>query len=84
MRFNGQPKRLVVGSALNVWNRDLREVIDSEGRRKISGIGQDDAERGANRAHLHANEGALATLKLNTKMKWHFKIIKLLLKVKNH
>ena len=67
MRFDGQSKRLVVGSALNVGDWDLGEVVDPERRRKISGVCQDDAERCPDRAHLHAEKSALAALKINRK-----------------
>jgi hypothetical protein len=64
MWLDGEPERLVVDAALDVGDGDLGEVVDPEGRRKVSGVGQDDAEGGTDCAHLHPDEDALATLSL--------------------
>ena len=62
VRLDREPQGLIVGSALHVGDRDLGEVVDPERRREVSGVGQDNAEGGADGAHLHPDEGALAAL----------------------
>ena len=64
VRLDREPQGLVVGSALHVRDRDLGEVVDPERRREVSGVGENDAEGGADGAHLHADEGALAVLQV--------------------
>ena len=65
--LHSQPEWFIINSGLYVRDWHFWEIVDSKWRRKVSGVGQDDAKRRTDRTNFHPDERAWAALEENGK-----------------